>query len=162
MDDTSAMGVAETRHRLRYDGKALLQAEPAHLRQEIVKGVAAHQLHDHEGVLAFELKRIERRDIGVVQIGEALRLDVEAVDQIAVAAQLGPQRLDRDLPSEQRVLRGIDLTNAALAEQPLNLIWTDPARGYVSYRQSKVSRMRHPTIEQSAGRQSYQRSAANG
>ena len=80
MDDASAMGVAETRHRLRDDGQALAQAEPAHLRQEIVEGVATHQLHDHEGVLAFELKRVERRYVGVIEIGEALCLDVEALD----------------------------------------------------------------------------------
>src|SRR4029077_1675671 len=125
--------------------------------------MAAHQLHDHEGVLAFMLKRIERRDVGVVEIGEAFCLDVEPIDQIAVAAPLPPQRLDRNLPAQQRVLRGIDLADAALAEQPLDLVRTDPARGYVSYRQNNVFRMPPPGPRNRwAGRRSYQRSAGLG
>jgi hypothetical protein len=77
----------------------------------------------------------------VVEVGEALGLDIEAVDQVAVAAHLGSQRLDRDPAPEQRVLRGIDLADAALAEQLLDLVRTDPARGYVSDGHKKVSRM---------------------
>src|SRR4029077_19882659 len=62
------------------------------------------------------------------QPAEAFRLEQEAVHELSVVGQLGPQRLDGDLPSDHGIARGINLPDATFAEQPFQFVGAHTAR----------------------------------
>src|SRR5262249_4900775 len=48
--------------------------------------------------------------------------------KLSIVGQLGPQRLDGDLPPEHGISGGIDLSDAAFAEQPFQFVGAYTAR----------------------------------
>ena len=129
VDHAHAMGVSQPVGGLGNDGEAFAHVERRiALGQYVVERVAAHQLHDHVEIFAVGDERVERGDVGVIEPGEARRLGAEAVDEIGVAEQFGTQRLHRHFALQHGVERGVDLPDAALAEQVANLVLADQLR----------------------------------
>ncbi len=65
---------------------------------------------------------VDRHDRGVVQAGRRLRLAPEPGLERGVAGQVGPQHLDRHLPSEPHVAAGVHDGHAAAPEQVADLV----------------------------------------
>src|ERR1051326_7936401 len=128
MNDAPTVRVPYPRNRLGEDGKAVAQREPVYPIEKSFERIAVHELHNHERVVALGMQRIERGDVGMVEVAQTLRFDMEAIDKIAVTAQLRAQHLDRDRASEDLVVRRVDLTDPAFAEEALQFIRSDCAR----------------------------------
>ena len=64
------------------------------------------------------------------QLGEVVRLDAKPIDERLVVHQFGTQRLDRDVAVEHGVARGMNLSDAALAEQFGDLVLPNPAHAH--------------------------------
>ena len=129
VDHAHAVGVSQAVGGLRNDGEAFAHVERrVALGQDVVEGVAAHQLHHHVEILAVRDQRVERGDVRVIEPGEARRLGAKPVGEIGVAQQLGPQRLHRHFTLQHGVEGGMNLANAAFAEQVANLVLADRLR----------------------------------
>jgi len=88
--------------------------------------LALDQLHDEEVPVAVLLHPVERRNVGVVERGENLRLALEARDAFGVGGKSFGEDLDGDLAPELRVSGAIDLTHAARAQHGNDFVLTRP------------------------------------
>ena len=104
------------------------QGDVAHDVERELLGHAAFTLHVVRDVLALdELEReedppvgltevVELDDVGVVQLGEGLRLALEALDVVRVLAQGRVDDLERDLAPELLLGRLVDDAHGAAAQ----------------------------------------------
>ena len=88
---------------------------------------AADELAGDEEIAVDVLERIDGRDRGMRERGRGARFALEALARLAVAAERGRQRLERDLAAEPLVFRGIDDAHAAPADFFVNPVRTDAA-----------------------------------
>ena len=128
MHDSHFVRIGEAVGGLRHDGERLLHGERgAALAENCLQRTAAHQLHDHVERAVLLVQRIKRRDVGVTQQREVLRLATKPLDEGPVVQQFGTQRFDGDQPVEHGIARGEDLAYSAFAQQLLNLELTNSA-----------------------------------
>ncbi len=81
------------------DGERLVERERPSL-QPLGEVLARHELH-HEGAHAVRLlEAVDRGDVGVLQLGQELRLALEAREALRVPGEVLRQDLDRDLALE--------------------------------------------------------------
>jgi hypothetical protein len=84
----------------------------------------------HEGVQAGRLlDRIDRRDVGVIERRERLRLALEPRHALRVVGERVRQDLDRHLAAERRVRRPIHLTHSAFANERGDLVDAEAGAG---------------------------------
>jgi len=87
--------------------------------------LALDQFH-HEGVQASRfLDRIDRRDVGVIERRERLRLALEPRHALRVVGERVRQDLDRGIAMQPCIARPIDLAHAAGADQRDDFVGTD-------------------------------------
>ncbi len=130
MDDAERMRIAESVGHLCDDGQALLCAKPAAaLLEQILQRFAAHALHNQVQIAAVGQKIVEGRDVGVGELGETGRLAAKPIHKTFVVEQLRTQRLDGDFALQNGIECGVDLPDAAGAEQLFDLVLTDHCHG---------------------------------
>ena len=118
MDDANLMRVGKAVGGLCDDRKTFLDADRlSALAQDLVKRAAAHQLHHHVEVGAFEQRRKERCDIGMVETRKTRRLGAKSRDEIRVPRQFGAKRFDRHRPLDERIDGDMHCAHGARAEQ---------------------------------------------
>jgi hypothetical protein len=128
MHDSHLVRIGKAVRRLRDHCERLFQAERrAAFVQDRLERAPAHQLHHHVERAVLLDQRVERRDVGMGQQREVLRLAAEALDEGCVVHQLAAQRLDRHGPVQHGVAPGKDLADPALAQQLQYLELADPA-----------------------------------
>jgi hypothetical protein len=121
MDHAHAVRIGKPVGSLRDDGEALAHRDrTVAFSHDLVERVSAHPLHDHVEVVALGQQREQRRNVGVVEPGEAGCFRAKSLAERLVAQQFRAQRLNRDLAIEHRVEGGMHLPDAAFAEQ---LMW---------------------------------------
>ena len=74
------------------------------------------ELQDERVRLTAVLETINRRDVGMVERGQHLRLALEACDTIGIERERVGDDLQRDVTTEFCIARAIDLAHAARAE----------------------------------------------
>ena len=96
---------------------------------EVAQRSAFDVLHHDEVRAVLLAPVVDRDDVGVVEVRGGLRLAAEALDERRLARVLGEQRLQRDRPVQQLVVREVDLGHPALRELALDLVAVrkDPA-----------------------------------
>ena len=68
---------------------------------------------------------VDRRDVRMIERGEDLGLALEAGEALGVVCEQVGQDLERDVATELRVARAIDLAHAAGAEQREDFVGTE-------------------------------------
>ena len=85
-------------------------------RDRLRQILALDEFH-HERVQAGRfLEPIDRRDVRMIERGERLRLALEPDQPFGVRGERVRQDLDRDLATERRVCRPVDLSHPAIAD----------------------------------------------
>src|SRR5579883_3052471 len=151
MNDPQTVGMGEPVKGLRENRKALAHGQMVPVREQLLEGAAADQLHHHEGPLPFDVF-VEGGDVGVVEIGEPLRFAVKAGEELAVAAQFRAQHLDRHLPPENRIPSAVDLPDAALAEQLAQFVPAVLADRFVQFDGTGIAETHGPPRDNGRGR----------
>ena len=121
MDDSLLVRRLEGLGDLAGDGEGLVERERPAL-QPLGEVLALDELHDEGAHAARLLEAVDRGDVGVLQLGEDLRLALEAGEAVGVRGERLRQDLDRDLALELRVGRPVDDAHAALAERGGDLV----------------------------------------
>ncbi len=134
MDDALVVGLLERGGDLQRDLARLADRDVAAFVSR--KVLALDQLERQVGRVAGLFETVDRRDVGVVERGQQLRLAVEAGQTLRVGGDVRGQRLDRRRPVEPRVGRGPDLTHPALAELALDAVVRDGLAGSEGHRGS--------------------------
>ena len=125
MDGPPAMGLGQA------GGQPVAQRQDLDLRertlaQSFPQGGAVDVLHDQIVTPVGIADEAVIADDGVVtDPAQDLRLTVEEVHDLAVGSHRGTDHLDRVLRTETRMPGQVDLTHAAAAQQPLDLVGVD-------------------------------------
>src|SRR5690606_27651886 len=83
-----------------------------------------------EGVaLAARLHAVDLGDVRVVELGEQLRLALEAREALGIGDEAGGQDFDRDVAFELGIVGAIDLAHPAFAELGGDLVGTEADAG---------------------------------
>ena len=85
-------------------------------------------------VLPTVLETVDRGDVGVVQRGEDLGFAPEAGHPVTVERERFGQDLHRDVATQLRIPRAIDLAHASRAKQGHDLIRAKPSAGSEGHR----------------------------
>ena len=143
------------------DGEGLVERERAAL-QPLGEVFALDELHDEGADAARLLEAVDRGDVGVLQLGEELRLALEAGEALGVGGERLGQDLDRDLALQLRVGRPVDDPHAALAERGGDLVRAEcRADLHESPRASRSSRAATPARRRSSVQSRAAESAAD-
>jgi len=118
MDDARFVGGFERVDDLPGDRERLVDRDRAP-RDPIRQRRPLHELHGERLHAAALLESVNRRDIGVIQGGQRLRLPLEAGDALGVGREDLGEDLERDLPMELRVVGAIHLAHAASPAGPV-------------------------------------------
>jgi hypothetical protein len=94
----------------------MVRGQPAFF-ETLEKRLALEQLH-HEVVDAVLLADVvEHAEVGMVETGNGSRPALETRSTLGVLREFGRQHLDRDVATEPRVLRAVDLAHAPGADR---------------------------------------------
>ena len=131
MDDAVVVGVVERAADLAAVLGDLLEGEHALRRlQDVRQALAGQELHGEEGRVAFLADVEDGDDVGMRERARRLELALEPGLQLVelglLEAGLGPHHLDRDLPSDDRILGQVHHSHAAAAERSNH---AEPAEG---------------------------------
>ncbi|MBK6407866.1 MAG: hypothetical protein IPF66_24335 [Holophagales bacterium] len=96
MDDPLLVRLLEGFRDLAGDGEGLVERERPAL-QPLGEVLARHELHDEGAHAAGLFEAVDRGDVGVLQLGENLRLALEAGEAVRVRRERLREDLDRDL-----------------------------------------------------------------
>ena len=113
VDDALGMRGLQREQRLSNDLGGLRRLQPDVGVQQLARGAAADELHDHVVDAVDGAPVVDRHDVRMGQRGRRARLAAEPVDEPLVARQGSVQNLDRDLTSQDGVLRAEDLAHPA-------------------------------------------------
>jgi hypothetical protein len=84
----------------------------------------------HEGVHACRfLESVDRRDVGMIQRGESLRLSFKPSETLGLLGERVRQDLDRDLTTQRRVRRSVHLPHAAFADRRGDVVDAEASAG---------------------------------
>ena len=100
-----------------------------------------HQLHDD----GAPLDGVYRRDVRMVERGQRRRLALESRESIGIGGHGLGQHLDRDVTTELRVARAIDLPHSAGTEHGHDFVRAETATG------ARVMRERRSIAQLKAG-----------
>src|SRR5262245_30680300 len=128
MDDPVSMRRVERRSHLRSDAQNFVHGQGT-TPEPAVEGLAVEELHDEIRVLALDADVVERADVGMVEAGDGLRLDLKAGAGLGGGSERGRDELERYVTTEPRVARAIDLSHAARAEPTDDLVRAKPRTG---------------------------------
>ena len=90
--------------------------------QPLGEVLALDELHDEGADAARLLEAVDRGDVRVLELGEELRLALEAGEAVGVGGERLGEDLDRDLALQLRVGRAVDDPHPALAERAGDLV----------------------------------------
>ena len=90
----------------------------------LAQRLALEQLRDDVRRAVSRADVEDREDVRMVERRGGARLLLEAAQPIGIGRERGGQDLDRDLASEPRVARAVDLAHAAGAERREDLVRT--------------------------------------
>jgi hypothetical protein len=110
-------------------GYAARARQAGALVEQFSEGVALGKLHDQEaqrwrfrrllsvrGDRCRLVEAVDRRDVGMLELGQYLGLALQARQPLGVVGKRGRQHLDGDVPLQPGVFGAIHLTHAALAQ----------------------------------------------
>ena len=83
---------------------------------QLVQGLALDQFHDQEVGAGFFFDRVDRDDVGMIELGEDLRFPSEASVAVGIRRPLGGQSLDRHLAVQTQIFRQKHRAHAAGTE----------------------------------------------
>ncbi len=121
VDDSLLVRRLERLGDLPRDGEGLVEGERPAL-QPLGEVFALDELHDEGADAARLLEAVDRGDVGVLQLGQDLRLALETGEAVGVGGERLGQDLDRDLALQLRVGRAVDDAHPALAERGGDLV----------------------------------------
>src|SRR5207249_9631397 len=98
------------------------------------------QGHGEERVAVDDLEVVDRKDVGMVELGERLGLGLEALDEAVVLEQLRGERLERDLASQWLLHGAVDDRHAAAAEALDDLVLAEARPGEVFHVDAALAR----------------------
>jgi hypothetical protein len=129
VDDAGAMRGVQSRRDLHPHGQHRTDRKRS-LQKPLRESLSVGQLHDEEMPSGDLLERVKGGDVRVAHRGQRLCLALKARDALLVLEELVWQDFDRNLASELRVLRPIDLSHPARAERREDLVQAETgARG---------------------------------
>ena len=106
----------ERRRHLVQDRRRSLGIERPRPKQ-VLDAAASKEPHDEIGGVRLSPVVVERNDVRVFELGDDLRLALEATDEVRMVRELGRDRLDRDLASDHAAgWRDRPTPNGALAD----------------------------------------------
>src|SRR5579859_6679211 len=118
MDDALGVGVVEGGADLRERAIYLFQRQRLAARvQQVLQRAAAEVGHDEVDQTALNAQFIDMDDVGVVQRGQGARLAQKAIQEPGVAEMLFQQDFDGLRAIEQQIVRLIDGSKAAFAQE---------------------------------------------
>ena len=91
--------------------------------------LALEQLLDDVGSVVVRADVVDGGDVGMVEDARGLRFLLEAAQAVRVLRERGGQHLDRDLASEARVLRAVDLAHSPGADLAEDLVGAELRAG---------------------------------
>ncbi len=106
------------------DVRGLRRLERTDALRQRLERFAAHELHDHQQLVAVLMELVYGGDPGMVEPGQRDSLAAEAFQEIGVG-DVGVEDLDRDLAVEGLVEPLVNDAHAAAAEPFENSIFTD-------------------------------------
>ena len=71
--------------------------------EQVLDAAASEEPHDEIGGIRLSPVVVERNDVRVLELGDDLRLALEAADEVRMVRELGRDRLDRDLAADLRL-----------------------------------------------------------
>ena len=87
---------------------------------------APDELHDEQGRAAGLIEAVDRRNVGMVECRERLRLALEAREPVGIVREQSGKNLESDVTIELRVPGSIDFAHPAGADRPENFVDADP------------------------------------
>ena len=95
---------------------------------QLVKAFAVHELHDdiERAVLIAPVEDLD--NIGMIQLGDDLRLSLKPLNQLLVPGQRGRQHLNRHLAVQRGLHAAVDHRHAAFADLLHSLVVPEHAR----------------------------------
>ncbi len=145
MDDSLLVRGFERLGDLPCDGEGLVEGERPAL-QPLGEVFALDELHDEGAHAARLLEAVDRGDVGVLELGEDLRLALEARETVGVGGERLGEDLDRDLALQLRVGGAVDDPHPALAERGGDLVGPEAGAGSERHRTWRILRMVLPGI----------------
>ena len=103
----------EREQRLAHDLRGLRRLQPDVRVQQLARGAAADELHDHVVDAVDRAPVVDGHDVRMGERRGRSRLAAEPVDEPLVARERAVQDLDRDLAGEDGVVRAEDLAHPA-------------------------------------------------
>ena len=91
--------------------------------------LALDEFHDEELRSARFFKTVDRRDVGVIQRGEHVRLALEARDALRIVAEPVRDDLDCHVAAEFRVACAVNLAHAPGANKREDLVGAEACAG---------------------------------
>ena len=128
MHDAACMRRFEPARSLRRDGGRLLRRQRT-AADQVAQRLAFEQFGDGvvHAVVAAEI--VNREDVGMRERGDGARFAFEPRDAIRVGADRGRQHLECDIAPQLDVMRAVDLTHSARAEQADDLVTPEARAG---------------------------------
>ena len=118
MDDAGLVGRRQCGTSLLGDGHRLLHAKTTPLGEASLQGLALQILHENVGSTLRGGTRVEDfDDIGMANGAGSAGLVEKPPYHLGASGQLRKQHLDGSPPLDERILRQIDLTKAAFADE---------------------------------------------
>ena len=104
-----------------------LRQRQAAFDDEIAERLSFDVLHRQKEHPIRLFHGVDRDDVGMVQSGDALRLDLETGATFRVSGRRAREDLEGNVALQSRVTRAIDLAHAAGAKRRQDLIRADPS-----------------------------------
>ena len=148
MDDVVLVRRVECVGNLSRDVQRLVERNRA-LGDAIRERRTVHQFHDERAYAIGLFEAVDRRDIGMVERGEDVRLTLEARQSVGVQRERIRQDLDCHVTLQLRVACAIHFAHAAGAKQTGDLIRTEAAARWQGH--GDVARIIHKATPSGPG-----------
>jgi hypothetical protein len=135
------MGFLERHGDLPGDGETLFEGKRASA-QALGERRTLDKLHDEGADAVAFLEPEDRSDVGVVELGEKLRLALEARQAVAILDESRGDSLDGDLPLEPGVGRAPHLSHPALTKPASDFVRSELRVGGEGQRECPVAATR--------------------
>ncbi len=109
-------------------------AAPEEIVEIVFQRDARDVLHDHVVLLAFDVEVEDLHDVGVMELGDGLRLALEAPQEVGRLGEVRVHDLDRDKAIQVGVESFVDLGHAAAPETFLELIFAEGMPGEIGHK----------------------------
>jgi hypothetical protein len=116
MDDAPLMGGFESFSKLAADVERFVQRDAAPF-QSFGQSLPLDELQDEEPLALVFSEPVDSCNVGMVQLGQELRLTLEARKPFGIQREEIRQGFDGDFSVQNRVFGAVDLSHAACAQQ---------------------------------------------